>query len=326
MIVPQYWAEGRIQQRKEGKQVTVRRFGWSDTCQAEAQAHADQRTAEALQRILSGEKLARREPKGAYNGAQGVPIREEILDRRGETIITRNSYGAGCLNSPNVLFADIDFEVQKNRAGTLVCVILVMLLWAFFGGWHGLPKVIVISTFFAGVIFSNLIAGFLLRMIEKLNGGPEKVAHKRIGKFLKTHPEWNVRIYRTPAGLRVLATHRPFDPNDAAVEECFEALGTDPVYRLMCRNQQCFRARLGPKPWRIGIEDHLRPRPGVWPVKEEHLPARHAWIENYQNRSRSFAACRLEQDLGSGFIHADVLPVMDWHDELSRATSGLPIA
>jgi len=36
-----------------------------------------------------------------------VPIREEIVSRHGDTIITRNSYGARCLNTPNALFADI---------------------------------------------------------------------------------------------------------------------------------------------------------------------------------------------------------------------------
>ena len=44
-----------------------------------------------------------REPRMPYNGAAGVPIREEIVGRHGETVITRNSYGARCLNMPNVL-------------------------------------------------------------------------------------------------------------------------------------------------------------------------------------------------------------------------------
>lgn len=46
----------------------------------------------------------------AYNGAQGVPIREEVLERHGDTVITRNGYGAKCLNTPDVLFADVDFD------------------------------------------------------------------------------------------------------------------------------------------------------------------------------------------------------------------------
>ncbi len=41
MIVPQYWAEGRVRQKTPERQVTVRRFGWSDGSQQEAQAMAD---------------------------------------------------------------------------------------------------------------------------------------------------------------------------------------------------------------------------------------------------------------------------------------------
>lgn len=326
MIVPQYWAEGRIQQRNEGKQVTVRRFGWSDVSQAEAQAHADRRTAEAWQRIVSGEKLERREPKGAYNGAQGVPIREEILARRGETILTRNSYGAGCLNTPDVLFADIDFADEKHQSGILLLVVLILLAWLAVGSWLDLPKVLVISSFFFGIAFSGIITSVIHRTIRSLRGGAEKVSKNRIAKFVTKHPDWNLRVYRTPAGLRVLATHRRFSPDEPAVEACFEALGTDPIYRVMCRNQHCFRARVGPKPWRIGIGEHLRPRPGVWPVSPDRVPQRNLWIERYESAAGSFAACSLIESTGSGIVDSSVLPVIEWHDELSKATSGLPIA
>ena len=36
MIVPQFWAEARLQHRAHRKQVTVRRFGWSDLSQEDA--------------------------------------------------------------------------------------------------------------------------------------------------------------------------------------------------------------------------------------------------------------------------------------------------
>ena len=111
MIVPQYWAEARRQVRRDGKQVTVRRFGWSDTGEHDAQTMADARAEEALQQILTGAKLTRRERRAAYNGAQGVPIREEVVARHGDVVITRNAYGARCLNTPDVMFADVDFPI-----------------------------------------------------------------------------------------------------------------------------------------------------------------------------------------------------------------------
>lgn len=49
---------------------------------ADAQANADARVKEALDRLLSGENLRRRDPKIPYIGAEGVPIREEIVERR----------------------------------------------------------------------------------------------------------------------------------------------------------------------------------------------------------------------------------------------------
>lgn len=108
MIVPDHWAEARRQHRKAGRQITVRRWGWSTASAAEALTKAEARADEALRRLLAGEKLPRTEPRVPYNGAEGVPIREEVLARHGEQVITRNAYGARCLNSPNALFADSD--------------------------------------------------------------------------------------------------------------------------------------------------------------------------------------------------------------------------
>ncbi len=122
MIVPKYWSEARAQAIRNGKQITVRRFGWSNSSQPEAQQAADERAADALHRIGNGEKLPRRDIKRAYNGAHGVPIREEIVAEFGDTVITRNSYGALCLNSPNVLFGDIDFAENSLDSSTLLVI------------------------------------------------------------------------------------------------------------------------------------------------------------------------------------------------------------
>jgi len=91
MIVPAFWAEARRRHRDGNRQVTIRRFGWSDASEADAQAMAEARASEALRRLLGGEPLERREPKLAYNGATGVPIREEVLSRHGEEVVTRNA-------------------------------------------------------------------------------------------------------------------------------------------------------------------------------------------------------------------------------------------
>ncbi|MEP7301334.1 MAG: hypothetical protein ABI699_07375 [Caldimonas sp.] len=325
MIVPRHWAEGRVRHRSAERQVTVRRFGWSDSSLAEAQAMADARAAEALQRLLSGEKLPRREPKVPYNGAQGVPIREEIVSRHGAIIVTRNSYGARCLNTPDVLFADIDFENEPSLRFSFA-VFGVLLLLAIGAGWASHSRGLGIGLAILSMFVARGVSGLLFQAASKSSGGAERVARGRIDAFLQHHPEWNLRLYRTPAGIRVLATHRTFDANEPAVAECFRALHTDPVYIAMCLNQQCFRARVSAKPWRIGIGAHMRPRPGVWPVAPERLAVRDAWIAAYEAAAASFAACSLLESVGSGAVHPDVLPVQELHDRLAAATTGLPIA
>jgi hypothetical protein len=326
MIVPAFWAEGRIQHRQRDRQVTIRRLGWSDVSQAEAQAMADARAGEALQRALAGETtLARREPKVPYNGASGVPIREEIVERYGAHVITRNSYGARCLNTPNVLFADIDVESTFPEWLMQVIGLLSMGVGAYVWWREGSFGVAA----FAWVAAFFVVATVVWLVHKAATGGVERrvrAARKRIARFAAAHPGCAVRVYRTPSGLRVMATHQLFTPNDPAVAAFFKAVHVDRVYRQMCLNQQCFRARLTPKPWRIGIASHMKPRPGVWPVEPSRRPERDAWIARYEERSQGYAACRFLEALGPPATHIDVETVRRIHDDESKALRDLPIA
>ncbi len=71
---------------------------------------------------------------------------------------------------------------------------------------------------------------------------------------MEVHPDWGWRIYRTKAGFRLLATHRPVFPSEPLAEEAFQEFKADILYRKLCVNQKCFRARLTPKSWRCGVE------------------------------------------------------------------------
>jgi len=105
VIVPDHWAEARKRHTANGRQITMRRFGWSMVSDEDAAAMAERRADEAIGRIVAGANIPRREPKVPYNGAQGVPIREEVLQRLGDDVVTRNAYGAYRLNMPCALFA-----------------------------------------------------------------------------------------------------------------------------------------------------------------------------------------------------------------------------
>jgi ABC-type multidrug transport system fused ATPase/permease subunit len=324
MIVPTYWAEARLQEKTPERQVTVRRFGWSDASQADAQAKADARARDALTRIWAGEKLHRRDLKVPYNGAEGVPIREEIVERAGEMVVTRNSYGARCLNVPEVLFADIDLAraVKWQFGCGLILAAGAAALWLARGwarpGRLALVIAAAIGMAMAVTMFNDWWQKFQMRR-------PARVP-PRLKAFVARNPEWHLRLYRTPAGFRVLAMHRTFAPREPAVAEAFRAWQVDPLYAVMCWNQQCFRARLSAKPWRIGIAQHMRPRPGVWPVKPERLPERARWVADYEEAARGFAACRFVEAIGSSDVTVETESVRAAHDRWCAAESDLPLA
>ncbi len=328
MIVPTYWAEARVHvpRRRDRGAVTVRRYGWSDVSPADAQAMADARAQDALAAITAGKALPRFEPKRGYNGADGVPIREEIVSRHGPDIVTRNSYGARCLNTPDVLFADIDFDRPHGSAwvvahvlGAMAAAVALTRYFEFSIGWT------LLYAFVAAVVapFLALAHAFVLMLAR---GGPQADALRRARAFVRRFPAWRLRLYRTPAGLRVLALHAPFASTDPNVEAFFAALRVDPVYARMCRHQRCFRARLSAKPWRAGFMRHLKPRTAVWPLPPDRLPVRQAWIRDYEHAAASYAACAFLEEIGSAPVHPRAAAVRDLHDRECRALSGLPLA
>ena len=326
MIVPEYWAEAREQVRHNGRRITVRRHGWSDEGPEAAQRHAQQRTREALQAILAGQRLPRRERRSNY-GVIGVPIREQVVARHGEVVVTRNSYGALCLNTPDVLFADVDLEEKPSG-----CVLPI-----------GVMAVLAAAGFVAGLLLWHWVAGIALAMVamfaaNKLalqrktaafagEGGAEARSLARIEAFAAAHPDWHLRLYRTPAGMRLLAMHRAFDPHEDEAARFFAALQADHLYGVMCKVQHCFRARLTAKPWRIGIDRRIRPPVAAWSAEQAMLPERLAWIARYEQAADGYAACRYLRSFGDTTkVDPKAEQVRALHDELARAASELPLA
>ena len=325
MIVPEYWAEARIQRRTPERQVTVKRFGWSDESQEAAQRHAEERAAEAMARIESGEDLRRIDRKMVYGGADGLPIREEVIARHGEEVITRNAYGALCLNTPNVLFADVDFATGPGfKSGFIGCFAYLAAVSAVGFYWRSLGGFLLAATLCTLLI--PLVSLGVFKAYDVFTGGGVRRARRRISRFVEAHPDWLLRVYRTPAGFRVLAMHSVFEPREEPAQVFLKALDSDPVYVRMCKNQNCFRARVSPKPWRVGISAHMRPRPGVWPIKPERMPEREAWVSAYESAAKDYASCRFEEELGGGSPDPRVEDVRRIHDQYSRAESGLQIA
>ncbi len=340
MIVPRYWAEGRVQHHgwRKGKrrQVTLRRFGWSDVSVEEAQIMANLRVAEALEQWELGRKVKRREPKVSYNGADGVPIREEIVEERGSAILTRNRYGALCLNIPDLIMIDIDADLwSRPMSGWMKAVVgvkLVVYVWLLFllfkamndvGTGVGLPLLLAVLLSLALELSTPLIGRAFIRLYY---GGEKEMILRRLRVWFRRHPEVAATLYETPAGYRLIFTHRLGDPDEKELRLWVRELYADPQYVKMCLKQRGFRARVSPKPWRIGMAPLHHRTAATWPVDAERLAVRQAWVREYEAASVGFAACRFVETLGMGMPLPEAERLRFWHDELSCAGSGLPIA
>jgi hypothetical protein len=324
VIVPKYWAEAKIKTKIDGKQFTVKRFGWSDIDIEDAQANAEKRTEEALERAKSGQTIRRVDHKVSYNGAEGLPIREEIIRSHNDAVITRNSYGALCLNTPDVLFADIDFEIEPSFKMSFISFTILLFISVIVGlnfdSW---------GVFFVGVVatilFTSTLSDFLFKLKERKDGKPEERSLRIIHEFSIKNPTWHLRLYRTPMGFRVLVMHKTFNPRSEESIQFLKDVDSDPLYVQMSKNQNCFRARISPKPWRIGV-GRLGPRPGVWPINSKHIPGRIEWVKNYNEVSKNFSSCRFVEELGSNEIDPKAEFVRNIHDEYCQAHQALKIA
>ncbi|MDJ0698669.1 MAG: hypothetical protein QNJ07_02330 [Woeseiaceae bacterium] len=324
MIVPEYWAEAKERVVVDGRRRTLQRFGWSDVSEADALANAEERVAEAAARARAGEKVRGREHKVPYNGAEGLPIREEIVARHGDAVITRNSYGALCLNTPDTVFADVDVEPPRG----LLLSWMYFLLFVVAGIYYSLEIgtwAVMIPAVLLGLMFSQTLGQLTARFFGKFRTDPFTKARARIERFAADNPDWLLRVYRTPKGYRALVMHRTFDAGEEQPFVFLKKIGSDPLYVRMCRNQKCFRARISPKPWRIGME-HIRPRPGVWPINPERMPGRRDWVRRYDEKSHGFASCRFEGTLGNGRADRKCESVRAVHDEHCKADQDLALA
>jgi hypothetical protein len=324
MLIPQFWADSRLQKKLSSKQVTVKRWGWSDISQEEAQA--DRRAQEAMDRILSGEDLRRRERLDSYGTADGVPIREEVVSRHGNIVITRNSYGSLCLNTPNVLFADVDVRWSGALTLHLLGCALIVVVGVVAAIWQ---KSILIG---AGTAIGAL--WLWSTCIDRINRKRRLLAERQgrqeslncIRAFAAAYPDWHLRIYETPAGYRILAMQDVFEPQGAAAKAALTELNSDTRFVTLCALQACFRARVSPKYWRIGYKPKNSLPKSKWPFPPEHLPRRQEWVAGYDAIAPNFASCRFVERLGSRTVHPDAEAVRLLHDKYCQSDSALPLA
>lgn len=217
------------------------------------------------------------------------PVREERLEVHPATgepfaLVTRNAQGAEVLNAARVPFLDLDFADLQVQG----------------------------------------LVGLLRRLFRrKVPADPEEQALRKVRGWLERERVSRARVYRTRSGLRVLVLDRLLDPAGKEAQRLLRGLGSDRLYTRLCRIQGSFRARLTPKPHRVG----LKRIPHEWPpASEAEAEARRDWVARYREQAQGFAVCRLLLDHGAGPVSPEAARVRELHDQATLAFGPQPLA
>ena len=284
MKIPKHWARSiQSVQPPDGRPYLVVIWQWSDVSREEARRKADDRVRELEQKIRAGEQLNR-------YGYGERPLREEITQGittdtgREVAVVTRNLYGALVLNAANAMFIDIDFSDEGTSSST--------------GGgfqWGG----------------------------SKRAPSHEDQHVERITAWANRYPDLGIRVYRTFAGLRCLIINQLFEPGRAETLDILRAFKSDPLYVRLCQAQDCFRARLTPKPWRCNVDTP----PSRYPWENYDLEIQYRkWEQRYEQASRQYSVCKLVKQLGPQQVHPDVASILALHDRLTGIEVERPLA
>ncbi len=154
---------------------------------------------------------------------------------------------------------------------------------------------------------------FVLRLCNRL-GRRARDKHfflETMRAFQGSHPEFVLQVYETRAGLRFIVINREIRADSAEVELLFKELPVDRLYTRLCRSQLCFRARLTPKPWRIGLPRPTARFPFSTELKQRSF---NFWLAEYVAKSRNACAARRLERIGEADMPDAVRQVVDIHD------------
>lgn len=284
-----YWARATstTPDTADGTLLELVAYAGSDDSPATARTRAETLANERATLLRAGEDIGGQPDDYP---ADGVPMREHVVrrlpDGRGGPLaaITRNHYGCLVLSTARFLIIDVDDTgLQLGQPGV---------------EWRGF------ADFFRNLFRPSPPAPPPL--------SPRQQLEMRLAAWLQLNPAWNFRLYRTRMGFRLFVTHELLAPDSAATAEVFKAMCADSTYVRMCRRQQCYRARLTPKPWRIGWHRPPNPFPFDTPTQQQE---QQTWEQEYETRRQPFSVCEWLGEYGSGTVLPELQPLLQLHDD-----------
>lgn len=260
-------------------------WGSSDTSPEEAAQRAREKARALLDGVLESDDPGLHSYEYQRHDMP-EPIVDEVHDDQGRRVaaITINRYGSAVLNTARLVFVDVDVEPEQPKVG--------------------------------------LVGRLLGRKAAPAD--PVDEAIERLRAWARQSSSRGARVYRTAAGLRYLLTHPTMAPDSHESQDLMNQLGADPLYARLCRYQGSFRARLSPKPWRIGVSG--TPKLTYEKLENPSEEAR-AWMRSYEDACRGYAVCSLIDEVGQTRPPDDnAARLIAMHDERAGVGKDLPLA
>jgi len=291
MKLAKFWTRQAGEARDDnGQLIRVVARGWSNES-LEAAADVARQNARGVAQRLASDPTGRKQ-YGYGDRPLPEPVVREFRDttETPNAVITRNSYGALVMNARDLMFVDIDRENVQP----------------------------------VGAIAQNLMSSvFSLFSKPAVKPAPPPPGDAVVDGIQKVAARNGlaVRVYKTAAGYRAMVVNAGFDAGSARSEEVLNEFGADPLYVRLCKMQQSFRARLTPKPWRCD----LGTPPVTFPFETADAEARfQRWLRQYSAKITGYATCRHLANFGDS--HEAFAQLIEYHDQESKAGSGLPLA
>lgn len=293
-------------------------------------------------------------------------------------IVTRNSYGAQVANVDNIAIIDVDngdllrqkypddynhhgfmpaFLINQSNPTTKIKVwtfVVVFIIIASVIAWLGLSWLWLLAVMIGATVYLWQQASVKdkARAQKYADDAASLLPYMTdlIKNRITNHPNESFRLYQTPAGFRIIATHDVVLPSDRLVAEWFAYFHADTNYVRLCQVQQCFRARLTAKPWRLSEVENNKlakdiPAKDFWfgsdntdvdnsiEQRQDELKARKQWIVDYDRFTQGYRACHyVESFAGKETVDRNTAATqaidafIEWHDRVCQVGKNLEMA
>lgn len=314
MKIPRYWKQvfkhvegirfhADHYKAKNDNCADIYAWGYSDLSQADAELQAEDRIEKIVKALESDREEDFYYPLNVLH--EDILETLNVAEYKSMAVVTRNRYFSQVLNASNMMFIDIDVDTSNIQSASF---------------WQKLLGK-------ADIIAEKNRVEIETRFNAVLD---------RLDKYVISQPEIGLLVYRTFAGFRLIASHNIFVPDSPETQQIFSDLGADPLYQKLCYFQQCFRARLTPKFWRM--KKTLGPSPGIkfrltpemltnW-TKEHDVKVRDydEWIKLYEQYHAAYATCHFIKHIGNQEIDEELKPLIEYHDRITQSYTDKPLA